>query len=439
MVTKKQILLQCQSIIYMYTGLAAILTKYSQDEVDIDIVFTKRVFSEEFFEYIKMNKYFNNLYIPDFVIVDKIIKRLNKLKVNYFNKIYFDKVYKKYITFKFREQFNNNKYSEIFYSEGSDFIMYLNIAYPNAHFVMYGDGSGLIYNPCNSKLIDFYNPTCDKKLYEIKSPDEIISLAPYKKENSVSVSGISVSATNPQILLEIIQQDISIQQKVDNFAKNICSECSYYDKKILLLPSRLEDKRFLMSDDDQINIYIDMINNYATENSLIIIKPHPTSKINLIPILQKRCNCKIIEIPNELKPLPVEVYTNLLKQMDIIITFLSSSKISLKAIYNIDSFDAYDIIQNYPLKERVNVDLDVYQKVYERFDSWDKHSIIYECDVLPEYTKFYKKYHKPTYVSRKNTFVENVFSVRNIIGRDNKHKQVTILGIKLKFKNKVLN
>ena len=433
--SKKKILLQCQSLTYLYTGLAAILTKYSTEEIDIDIFFTKRDASKEFINYIKMNKCFKNLYTLDFAVYDKINRKLSKLKVNTWNKIYFDKVYKKYIAYKFREQLNKNEYSEIFYSEGGCSFIYLTFAYPNAHFVMYGDGSGLIYNPSNSKLINFNQNTSKKRLFKLKSPDEIIALAPYKEDDSVDITGVPISATNPQILLDIIKRDKEIQHKVDDFANSISSDFSQYDKKILLLPSRLEDKRFCMQDDDQINIYVDIINKYTTDNSLVILKPHPTSKINLLSSLREKCSCKIIDIPDDLKPLPVETYVNLLNQMDKIITFLSSSKVSLKAIFNIDTLDEYDVIQNYPLKERVNIDLDVYQKVCERFDNWDKKSIVYECDVLPEYKKFYQKYSKPVFVPRKNTFSENIFSIRNIGTPDEKRKQLTILGLRFKFKS----
>ena len=45
--SKKKILLQCQSLTYLYTGLASILTKYSIDEVNIDIFFTKNECPQE--------------------------------------------------------------------------------------------------------------------------------------------------------------------------------------------------------------------------------------------------------------------------------------------------------------------------------------------------------------------------------------------------------
>ncbi len=433
--SKKKVLLQCQSLTYLYTGLASILTKYSIDEVNIDIFFTKNECPQEFLNYIKMNEVFQNLYLINSSIYDKINKKLFSRKVNFFNKIYFNCLLKKDIATRLKKQLDNNDYSEVFYSEGGCSFIYLTIAYPNAHFVMYGDGSGLIYNPSNSKLIDFNQNTSEKRLYKLKSPDEIIALAPYKKDDSVDITGVPISATNPQILLDIINRDKEIQHKVDDFANSISSDFSQYDKKILLLPSRLEDKRFCMQDDDQINIYVDIINKYTTDNSLVILKPHPTSKINLLSSLREKCSCKIIDIPDDLKPLPVETYVNLLNQMDKIITFLSSSKVSLKAIFNIDALDEYDVIQNYPLKERVNIDLKVFSEVCKRFDNWDKKSIVYECDVLPEYKKFYQKYSKPVFVPRKNTFSENIFSIRNIGTTDEKRKQLTILGLKFKFKS----
>ena len=101
--SKKKILLQCQSLTYLYTGLASILTKYSIDEVNIDIFFIKNECPQEFLNYIKMNEVFQNLYLINSSIYDEINKKLFSLKVNFFNKIYFNCLLKKDIATRFKK------------------------------------------------------------------------------------------------------------------------------------------------------------------------------------------------------------------------------------------------------------------------------------------------------------------------------------------------
>ena len=52
---KKRILLQCQALTYLYTGLGAIYTKYSdcKKNLEIDVLFTKEVEPSAFLDKIK--------------------------------------------------------------------------------------------------------------------------------------------------------------------------------------------------------------------------------------------------------------------------------------------------------------------------------------------------------------------------------------------------
>lgn len=384
MKSKKRILLQFQSLTYLYTGLAAVLSKYSIDDIEIDFFVTQLGTNPDFLEYINKNKIRRHLFVLD----NEVDSKIQKIKETFLGKVYFELYFKKHLRKFILKYFNNNKYYYVFYSEGTPYIDYLGIAYPKTNFVMYGDGCGLIRN-YNHRLINIYANASKKGLLKIKNPDEIISLAPFKLENSCNTKNVPVKATNANILLNIIKQDEAVQNIANEFADYVKNEYMRYDKKILLLATKLEDSRFRMSESDQIDIYVDMVKKYATKDSLVIIKRHPGNK-DSASALQQNCVCKITTIPDKLAPLPIESFGNLLNEMDCVISFMSLSKVSLKILYDIDAIDAFDVVQKYHVKGYVNPYLKAFKEICERLPSWDKKSIIYETDIMPDLAEFYR-------------------------------------------------
>ncbi len=435
---KKRILLQCQNLTYFYFGLASIYTKYAKEDVIVDVLFTNPNQSNVIMDYIKSNKHIENVFGINYKQVHKISKKINTMINTFANRLYFNLYFKHYMQSKISKMLNKNTYDSVFYSEGSKVMCLLSTVMPNVEYVIYGDGSGLIYNRHASRLLGINNVY--KKPYFLNeiSPNEIISLAPYKKDNSLNTDGLSITATNTDITVELIKSHDEVQNVVNEFAQQIENDYKEYDKKILLTTSRLEDNRFLMDKDEQINIYVDMINEFATKNSLVVLKQHPNSKVDLVEILSKKCDCKIIGVPAKLNFLPIESYTKLLFMMDKIITFISSSKIAIKMLYDIDTDDAWNIIQRYPLKERVNSELEFFKELIEKLPTWDKKSIILEKNMIPILEAFLEKYKhlfpEIEFKNMKNTFLENIFSVKSFYDVDIKRKVITILGLKIKIK-----
>lgn len=435
---KKRILLQCQNLTYFYLGLAAIYTKYAKEDVSVDVLFTNRNQSNVIMDYIKSNKHIEHVFGVKYKQIYKMSKKINSMTNTFANRLYFNIYFKNYLQSKILKMLNKNTYESIFYSEGSVLMTLLSTVMSSAEYVIYGDGSGLLYNGHSSKLCDINNVY--KKSYFLNEifPTEIVSLAPYKKDDSLNTDGLSIIATNTDIIVELIKSHDELQNVVNDFAQKIENDYKGSDKKILLMTSNLEDNRFLMNKEEQVNIYVDMINEFATKNSLVIIKQHPNSKVDLVEILSKRCDCKIIGVPAELNLLPAEAYTKLLLMMDKIITFISSSKIPLKMLYDIDTDDAWDIVQRYPLKEQVNCELEFFDELIEKLPTWDKKSIILEKNMIPVLEAFHEKYKHlfPEYElkNKKNTFLENIYSVKSFYNNGEKRKVITILGLKIKIK-----
>ena len=438
--SKIKILLQCQGLTYLYMGLGAIYTKFRNDDIIIDCLFTKPEPTEQFIKYVSNNKYINNLFLINWNNVNILNKKISKIKNKFFDKVY----YKFYLNGEIKKEINNclknNKYSYCFYSEGSDLMNLIYHTLPHMNYIMYGDGSGLIWNGFASKLISIKNNYVKPEFVKILNPNEIISLAPYKEDNSINIDGVPISSIDINSIIDIINQDKYTHNIVKSYTTKILNNYKSYDKKIILMTSSLEDARFMMPSEEQINIYVDILDKYSSENSLVIIKQHPTSKINLANILEEKCKCTIIGMPPETSPLPIEVFSELVLNVDNVITFLSSSIISLKILYDVNGIDAWDIVQKYQLKHRVNIILEFYNQVIKNIPTWDKKSLIYEENVIPKYERFYNEFaykfegndiKLPD--SRKNKFLENIFSIRNIIKNSRNYKMITFLGLKIKL------
>ena len=394
----RKILLQCQSLTYLYTGLGAIYTKYqnSKDDLEIDVLFTGELNVDDFIEKIKLSKYVKNVYCLRDINYRYLLKKINKLKKDFLSKFLLNRFYRFFINNIIKRKIPNlRKYSDVFFSHETEYYLltFMKEVAPNINFVCYGDGSGLLLG-CKTKLI---NPLREVRknifLNEIKA-DEIIALAPIMEDDSFDAMDVPVSATEPEILFDIIKNDFKIQSSIDHYMKPILEKFLHYENKILLLTTKLEDRRFGMSENEQVNIYLDIVDKYCPDNSLVVLKLHPSSKADIARVLKERCNknCVFEIIPDELKLYPIEIYSKLIQNLDLAITFLSSSRISISQLYNLKTDDAYDVIQNYPLRGRVNPILETYQETLKRYSTWDRKSIVYKCNIIPEIAKYHEKY-----------------------------------------------
>lgn len=393
---KKKILLQCQGIAYYYMGLAAIYTKYPDRNVDIDVVFSSAKSSLDFKPFtdkLEQSKYVNKVYslkferprlYLDFTLYSKSVK-------NYY-KYYFNLKPLLVESIKQQISFYETKYSEVFFSheQGNLLITSLKFLYPRAKFVAYGDGSGLIsgrkFKIEDKKITDYIF------FKEIK-PNQIIALTVYILDDSIDVRKIPIKGTNKNTYAELIENDELIQKEVNDYADEILNKYENRQKSILLTDN-LEWYLYNMNEDQQINIYVDIIEKYCSENSIVILKTHPSNDELFTENIKSRCtkNIEIIEMPKRLKKYPIEIYCKLLKNMDNVITFLSSAKISLSYAFGVNCIDAYDVIQNYPLKNYANILLDAYQTICDRIPNWNKKSVVYQDNINPKLEDLYNQY-----------------------------------------------
>lgn len=382
---RKKILLQCQGIAYYYMGLAAIYTKYPDRNVDIDVLFSSsNVYMdfEPFIEKLRKSKYINNIFSLLYRMPPLFKTLINEEKSiwNYL-KFYTRQVksIKRYV----REKTNlTEKYSDIFFSQelGNLLITSLKFLYPKASYVVYGDGAGLITGKC------FYGD--DKKedynFIKIIKPDEIISLLPYMFDDSMDITNIPIKATDKNVYIDIVKNDEAIQNEINDYKNYILSKYKNCQKSILLT-SLLDRDLFKMSKQEQISVYTDIIDKYCSDESILVLKTHPTFDDIFINEIKEKCTKKveILEIPENLKKYPIEIFNNLLKDFDNIITFISSSEMSLKYIYGINCIVAEDIIQKYPMRHYTNIILKRYQTIIDRIPNWDKKSIIFKDNIRP--------------------------------------------------------
>ena len=85
---------------------------------------------------------------------------------------------------------------------------------------------------------------------------------------------------------------------------------------------------------------------------------------------------------------------------------------------------------------------EVFSKILEKYECWNKKSLIYECDVAPVLTEFYEKNNlqeenpentkkQPQEITLKNYFSERLFSYKEIKYEGKTRKRIVILGIKI--------
>ncbi|MBR2526679.1 hypothetical protein IKE67_09465 [bacterium] len=395
---KKKILLQCQGIAYYYMGLAAIYTKYPDRNVDIDVAFSSSKVDMDFKPFtdkIEQSKYVNNVFSIRFVR-PYLYDRLASVPKNFGTYLKYRFRYKRDIIKKTKEQlsFYKTKYSEIFFSheQGSMLITSLKFLYPKAKFIAYGDGAGLI---SGRKFLITDKKVNDYIFFKEIIPDEIIALTVYMLDDSLDIGEIPISGTDKDTYADLVKNDELIQKEVNDYADGILSK--YDNRQItILMTDNLSWYLYNMSEDEQINIYVDIIERYCSDNGVVILKTHPSNDELFIQNIKSRCrkNIEIMEMPKTLKKYPIEIFYKLLKNTENIVTFLSSAKVALKCIYDVDCIDAYDVIQKYPLKNYANIILNAYQNICDRISCWDKRSIIYEENINPKLTEIYEKYTK---------------------------------------------
>ena len=395
---KKKILLQCQGIVYYYMGLAAIYTKYPDRNVEVDVLFSSAkngLILDEFTEKIRKSKYAKNVYSVFFnrpYIYDKMLTT----EKNIVNTIKYHFIYKYKLIKGIKSQIKlKNNYSEIFFSheQGNMLITSLKILYPKANFVAYGDGSGLI---SGRKYKASVKVNKDYKFFKEIVPDEIICLLAYMFDESIDIKDVPINATDKELLKGLIINDTAVQNEINDYTDEILDKYSDCEKNILLT-SQLDNELYLMSSENQIKVYADIIDKYCSDGSLLILKTHPAADKTFLQNIIDKChkNVTIIELPKYLSKYPIEVFYKLLMKSDRVITFVSSSKLSLSYTFGIDCTEAYDIIEKYPMKHYSAIILDAYKTIFERILQWDKKSLIYKDNIRPrleQIVKYNKNY-----------------------------------------------
>lgn len=391
---KKKILLQCQSLTYLYLGLAAIYTMHPKRDVIVDVLFTLSAATQEAYgDKIYASKYPNKV----FTFFPKELKQLHDKipkKKNFKNKILFNFIYKKQIQNFINKKFEGNKYSEVYFSHEQPnlIITFTKMAFGHAKFIIYGDGTGLLFG-ANTKLINPYKKQYKFCFFNEIKPDKIVGLTPYVKDDSMDIDNVPIQATDPEILKDIIKNDEKIQSEINSYTEELLTTLGHC-KKTLLLAANLNHKRFTMPENEQVDMFENIINKYCDNDSVLIVKGHPGQNFSIFETIQAKCakNIKFIMLPKNIELYPIEIFEKLLTNVDNVIAFISSASISLKVIYNITSEDIYDIIQNYDLKHRVNYALKLYDSIIKKYDSWDKTSIIHKYNAVPEILEFYEKF-----------------------------------------------
>lgn len=377
---KKKILLQCQGLLYFYMGLASIFTMHSKEDIEIDILISA-MWDSPFIDIIRKNKYVNNVHIIKYRFPNKY-KKLFTIKNNLLNKIKYYFRYKSKLIKSIKNEINiqsnlNEDYSEVYFSlEQSLLITSLKLVYPNATFNTYGDGPGMVIGT-NSRLIYKDKKFLNFKFFKEIKPDNIVALLPYRQDKSMDIENVPIIATDKNILKEIILEDNEVQKKVIDF-KNELNQKFPEKKKNILLMTALSDKRYDVSIENQVKLYLEIVYKYCSEGSICVLKCHPTCGNELFEKIKmtNNKNITLLKLPDSMSVYPVESLYELIKDFDNVMTFISSAYVMLKYLYNIDCISSVNELEKYTGKNYVLDFVKEQYSILERIEGWDRKSLI---------------------------------------------------------------
>lgn len=267
-------------------------------------------------------------------------------------------------------------------------------AYPDSSRITYGDSLGLVGNEAIFNNFNWRSPVrsilslCKKTLlgFLYGSPEKfafdaaVLTLPQDWSGNYLNYVQLMVPEKSHVVntLMAIYANLIDLSTYCNSLLKHNNS-----DNKFLFLLSNLSASG-LMSEINEISLYLEIIKQTATKDSIIYIKPHPRSALTVLKAIVERLEdeYQIIVIDHaELLRYPIELWVALLQNCTIIPIF-STSAVNLKYIYDkevILPLDDYKIA-TYFYQNQISYVSKLHSMVSQsisRLESWDGRSTLW--------------------------------------------------------------
>lgn len=361
---KKVVLLQIYDLIYFYYGLAAIKTLYKDTIIDVIFIEPNQHKINNLKLIVKSFPEIRNVLIYTEQIHSKFIKTFKK-RNSILNKIY------EWLNNKPDEKsyfFKEKNYSDIFYAhELNKYIAVLKYCYPNADFTMYGDGQGWIFGQSGTPF--------SKKGKDYFIPSKVVALLPTDVNNFIEENNIPVIVTNPEYVISFLRRSTFINNMLKEFLSDLASDNS---KPISVITTQPLTEAGLMTIEDEINMNVELIENFFLPGSIVLIKPHPRETIEKIPLYNNKLkgNYIVVEFTPSLKSLPFELMTYLIDKKSNFLLY-GTTAVTFKYLFGITTPDTLPTFRKYCKYENFSEYQIVLNRIMNDLDNWDRSGLIY--------------------------------------------------------------
>ena len=277
-----------------------------------------------------------------------------------------------------------------FIGEGSPLIIN---SYPNAKKILYGDALGVVLVEDNFSLNrDWHFKHLARSFASnLKKNVKTLLFGKSKKypfDTAVLILPIDVSGKGLESIPLMVPDRRFVTECFAAFSETTIQPTSKTNLLIdktkssyLILLSNLSAAG-LMTQTNEIALYIDIIMQHIPHESLIYLKKHPRDSADIIKSVKNRlADYNIVTDHGELEMFPVELWHTHLHEC-VFVPIFSGSAINIKYLYDIDPLFTLDTqkIRKYISPEKVSYVINENQMIIEStksINSWDGRSLIW--------------------------------------------------------------
>jgi hypothetical protein len=258
--------------------------------------------------------------------------------------------------------------------------------------ICYGDGYGLLINNI-SKIYFSLNPTGQVKFWkhlfrwlryrvpQSVSPDKFVAILPVSQIQNIPLGSVTLMIPDKKIVLqEILDFHISNSELENKFRDQINVSKNGFSTVVLLLENFSECGFIDMK--NELNLYLDVVNENVKKGSWINIKPHPWSNGSLAESLSRELavdyNVRVIR--GEVENYPIELWPVDFSKIDLI--SMSTPALSFKYLFKkeviqpltMDKVVKYFEPEHY---QALRMQIELTDKPIENLRNWDMKSFLH--------------------------------------------------------------
>jgi hypothetical protein len=299
---------------------------------------------------------------------------------------------------KLRDTIGESVFDEIYLARdycghGSSLIMN---AYKSASRIIYGDSLGIVGNEAGINVFNWQAPMRSILSVAKRFLRRCLYGGPDRLRFEVAVLTLPITCSADyldditlwipakEFVVATVKSIYDNLNELSQYCDHLIAAAGDTDRRLFLL-SNLHGSG-LMSKENEIDLYLDVIKEMAEKGSTILLKAHPRNSNEVLQTLADRLQSsyKIVAIDDgELSRIPIELWVRLIKGCEIIPMF-STSAINLRYIYDITVRLPLNerLVRKYFYKSKVAYMLEgnhLISKSIENLDHWDGKSLLFDA------------------------------------------------------------